>query len=198
MPDAKGFVLCLLGGAEATDRARRGGFWCEDTYAEMSMLRHLMLVYEPLGIRFLAVMCPPVYHEERFGYEAGAFLERGSGDPIHERNRRLFVEKTLRLVDRDVLPFSRVYFDPRFRLLAEPDSATPPPTDAGSPPPWQGRFKWYEDTQTYGTPTLWILDSDLTVFGVPFFMNVYESEGRAIRYTVRDVAARLDRLLAAE
>ena len=62
-------------------------------------------------------------------------------------------------------------------------------------PSWQGRFKWYQDTQTYGTPTLWILKPDLTVYGTPFFMNVYESSGRKIRYTARDVSARLERLL---
>ena len=142
----------------------------------------------------MAVLCPPVYHADRFGYDADAFLERPPDDPIYAENRRKFVEASLRLKEEDVLPFDVVLFDPRFRLLANPKRGEPTLV-TGERPPWQGRFKWTADTQTYGTPTLWILTNDLTVYGEPFFMNVYESEGREIRYTARDVGARLDRLL---
>ncbi|MFQ5504294.1 MAG: hypothetical protein ACE5F1_05775, partial [Planctomycetota bacterium] len=177
--------------AEAKDVAKRGGLWCEDSYSELQALRHLLLDYEPKGVRFIAVACPPVHHEERFGYAKGGFLEAGPEDPLYKRMRRRFVDATLALRDNDVLPFEDLYFDPRFRLLG---SRTP------GAPIWQGRFKWHEDTQTYGTPTLWILSrnpdrGDLEVYGEPFHMNVYESEGRRIRYTVRDIKARLDRLL---
>lgn len=184
-------LLCILSGAEAKDVAKRGGLWCEDSYSELQALRHLLLDYEPKGVRFIAVACPPVHHEERFGYAKGGFLEAGPEDPLYKRMRRRFVDATLALRDNDVLPFEDLYFDPRFRLLG---SRTP------GAPIWQGRFKWHEDTQTYGTPTLWILSrnpdrGDLEVYGEPFHMNVYESEGRRIRYTVRDIKARLDRLL---
>ncbi|NIM41478.1 MAG: hypothetical protein GTO74_09680, partial [Hydrogenophaga sp.] len=71
-----------------------------------------------------------------------------------------------------MLPFDLVFFDPRFRLLADPRlehaAAVTGPT-----PTWQGRFKWYEDTQTYGTPTIWVLERERDVHGPPFFMNVY-------------------------
>ena len=36
----------------------------------------------------------------------------------------------------------------------------------------------------------------MRVVGEPFYMNVYESPGRELRYTAGDVGARLDRLLA--
>ena len=38
---------------------------------------------------------------------------------------------------------------------------------------------------------------DLRVPEPPFSMNVYESEGRKIRYTVRDVEDLIDRVLGA-
>jgi len=192
--DARAIVLVLFGGAEAANRAHRGGLWCEDSFDDLPLMRYLLLEYEPRGVRFVAVACPPVYGESAFGYDEGAFLTRPADDPVYRENRRKFVEGTLRLRDADVLPFDRLFFDPRFRLLANPEKGVPSEA-AGAAPEWQGRFKWHEDSQTYGTPTIWILEPDLTVAGNPFFMNVWESEGRAIRYTPRDVAARLDRLL---
>ena len=87
-----------------------------------------------------------------------------------------FVEASLKLAERGALPFDLVLFDPRFRLLS-------------------GRFKWFRDTQTYGTPTTWVLTPRLDVIGPPFFMNVYESEGRKLRYGADDIAALIDRVL---
>lgn len=191
---SKGIVLCLIAGAEGGDTRKRGGFWCEDTFNDMPLLRHLRLVYEPKGVRFIAVCCPPVYHEAEYAYEPGAFLTLPDDDPRYESDRRRFVSRTLALREHQALPFDEVYFDPRFRLLANP-SRGEADRGLGERPAWQGKFKWHRDTQTYGTPTLWLLKPDLTVFGQPFFMNVYESPGRKLRYTVRDVGSRLDRLV---
>ena len=192
---SKGIALYIVAGAEGGDTRKRGGLWCEDSFSDLPLLRHLRLDYESKGIRFIAVLCPPVYHEERFAYDKGAFLTRGPKDPIYRRNREKFVRRSLRLQSEDVLPFDEIYFDPHYRLLSNPERGEA--TRATGPrPSWQGKFKWYRDTQTYGTPTLWILDPKLRVFGTPFFMNVYESKGRKLRYTARDVGSRLDRLLA--
>jgi len=191
---ARAVVLYFMGGATAEADGPRAGFWCEDTFDDLPLLRHLALDYEPKGVRFVGVLCPPVYHEAQFGYEEGAFLRHPSEDPVFGRNRRRFVEASLELHRRGLVPFERVLFDPRFRALSNPSRGEASP-EAGPRPPWQGRFKWSEDTQAYGTPTMWVLTPALEVFGDPFFMNVYESEGRALRYTVRDVRSRLDRLL---
>ncbi len=193
-PGTRALALFLMAGAEGGDSRKRGGLWCEDSYNDLPLLRHLILEYEPKGVRFVAVTCPPVYHEETFGYHAGSFLEKPAEDASYQRDRRHFVERTLKLQEQQVLPFKTLLFDPRFRLLANPERGEASAA-TGSRPSWQGRFKWYQDTQTYGTPTLWILKPDLTVYGAPFFMNVYESPGRKIRYTARDVSARLERLL---
>jgi len=168
-------VLTILAGGEAIDEANRGGFWCEDTYAEIANLRHLRLRYETRGVLFVGVLCPPVYDEARFGYKPGSFA-RHPDDLDYKFNRERFVKASLKLAERDALPFDLVLFDPRFRLLS-------------------GRFKWFRDTQTYGTPTTWVLTPRLDVIGPPFFMNVYESDGRKLRYAADDIAALIDRVL---
>ena len=169
-------VLTILAGGEALDEAKRGGFWCEDTYAEIANLRYLRLRYESMGVLFVGVLCPPVHHEALFGYTPGAFAREPDNDPVYLANRERFVEASLKLAERDALPFDLVLFDPRFRLLS-------------------GRFKWFRDTQVYGTPTTWVLTPRLDVTGPPFFMNVYESDGRKLRYAADDIAALIDRVL---
>jgi putative intracellular protease/amidase len=183
-PETRAVVLTVLAGAEAKPVAGRGGIWCEDTFSELANLRHLGLRYEEQDVLFVAVACPPIHHEAMFGYDAGSFVDAAVGASTYTRNRNRFVAATERLVAADALPFHEVAYDPRFRLLG-------PPRDAGAPA-WQGRFKWFADTQTYGTPTIWVLTADLEVRGPPFFMNVYESEGRKLRFTPEDVARMID------
>ncbi len=175
-PGVEAVVLTILAGGEAVDEALRGGFWCEDTYAEIANLRHLQLSYESKGVLFVGVLCPPVHHEALFGYDKGAFARHPDDDPVYQFNRERFVKASQKLADRDALPFDLVLFDPRFRLLS-------------------GRFKWFRDTQVYGTPTTWVLTPGLIVAGPPFFMNVYESDGRKLRYAADDVAALIDRVI---
>ena len=58
--------------------------------------------------------------------------------------------------------------DPRFRLLDNSNEHEHVPA-YGSTYPWQGRFKWSEDEQRYGTPTIWLLDGRLRVIRTPFW-----------------------------
>ena len=93
------------------------------------------------------------------------------------------------------IPFDPVFYDPRFRLLDNPNEHEHVAA-FGDVEPWQGRFKWHEDEQTYGTPTTWLLSPKLEVLREPFYGNVYEAVPVSINYTVRDVIAALDELLA--
>lgn len=174
--DVRAVVLTILGGAEAVDEAMRGGFWCEDSQAEIAVLRHLRLRYASQGVLFIGVVCPPVHDEELFGYDAGSFSMFPDNNPDYQLNRQRFIEATRRLGSQDSLPFSLVLYDPRFKLLS-------------------GRFKWFRDTSDYGTPTTWVLTPYLEVVGPPFFMNVYEANGRKLRYTADDIAATIDIVL---
>ncbi|MCH8200544.1 MAG: hypothetical protein IIB85_01335 [Chloroflexi bacterium] len=147
-----------------------------DIDREIAGLRHLRLTYGPKGVLFVGVLCPPVRHEVLFGYDEGAFGRRPDDDPVYRRNRDRFVEASLKLVERADLPFDVVLFDPRFEML-------------------DGRFKWFQDDQIYGTPTTWVLTADMEVAGPPFYMNVYETEGRKLRYGPDDIAGLIDRVL---
>ncbi|NNF42658.1 MAG: hypothetical protein HKN62_06365 [Phycisphaerales bacterium] len=183
-PDVRAVVLCILAGGEATPGKARGGIWCEDSFSEIANLRLLHLTYAERGVLFVGVLCPPVFHEAQFGYDEDAFW-----DSAHERyqaNVERFVDASAGLVDTVGLPFDLVGFNPRFTLLGAPEAGDPP---------WHGRFKWFEDDQTYGTPTTWVLNGDGVVVGPAFYKNVYESPGRKLRYTARDVAEVLDRLV---
>ena len=185
--NAKAIVLTVLAGPEAETVAEHGRLWCEDSRNELGNLRYLKLAYEARGVVFVGVLCPPIHHEVEFGYDEGAF-DPGADDELYLTNRRRFVDATdaMRRQDAD-LPFHVVGFDPRFRLLARragDDAAT-----------WHGRLKWFEDIQTYGTPTTWVLTPDLEIVGPPFFMNVYESEGRKLRYTPAQVERAIETCL---
>lgn len=182
--NVKAVVLCILAGAEAIPVAGRGGLWCEDSFSELANLRHLKLTYGPAGVLFIGVMCPPVHHEQLFGYDEGAFIGRSDDDEIYQQNRARFVHATETLRAADQLPFDVVVYDPHFRLLRHPADT--------SDPSWFGRLRWFADTQMYGTPTTWVLTDQLDVLGPPFVMNVYESEGRKLRYTTHDISRMID------
>lgn len=182
-PETKAVVLTILAGAgNSGGPDRLGGVWCEDTHAELMNLRYLKLKHGPDGVLFVGVLCPPVFHAANFGYAADAFTSDPAGG-LFRKNRAIFVGATQSLIARDALPFDEFAWDGRFRLLGAP---------ADDAPAWAGRFKWFEDDQTYGTPTTWVLTRDLEILGPPFFKNVYESEGRKLRYTPADV----ERLIA--
>jgi hypothetical protein len=104
------------------------------------------------------------------------------------------VEKTEALKEDGTLPFDPIFYDPRFRLLDNPNEHEHVPA-YGPVHPWQGRFKWFEDDQRYGTPTIWLLDKELRVLREPFWGNVYEGVPVQLNYTVRDVIKALDQCL---
>ncbi len=182
--NVKAVVLTILSGAEARGDGTKGGLWCEDSFSELANLRHLKLQFQRRGVLFVGVVCPPVHHERRYGFDEGAFVHRRPDDPLYQRNRNRFVEATRRLEAAGILPFDLVVYDPRFTFLT-----TDPEASATG---WHGRFRWFADTQTYGTPTTWVLTRDLTVLGPPFFMNVYESQGRKLRYTADDISRMIE------
>lgn len=112
--DVKAVVLCILAGAEAKPVAGRGGLWCEDSFSELANLRHLKLTYGPEDVLFIGVMCPPVHHEQLFGYDEGAFIGRSDDDEVYQRNRSRFVTATEALKEANQLPFDAVVYDPPF------------------------------------------------------------------------------------
>jgi hypothetical protein len=187
--------LLIFGGAYAVKPAdKRGGLWCVDTVDDIPIHRTIYFNYADKGVTFVPVAAPPVYGSERYGYPEGVFLTEPEDSPTYKKAVEEFVSKTEVLKEDGSIPFDPVFYDPRFRLLDNPNEPEHVPA-YGRVYPWQGRLKWHEDPQTYGTPTTWILDRNLTVLTQPFYGNNYEAVPLHIRYTVRDIVEALDRIL---
>ncbi len=187
-------VVVIFGGGANAESPPRAGLWCEDSLSEMGTLRHAIqrfagdsvLVDE--RVRFIAIACPPMHHEARFGYEVGAFKPGGS-----KQSRDVFAAQTSKLVANGLLPFTDVFFDFEYRFLR--NLAVDPATEAEqSAAKWIGRFRADGDAQEYGTPTLWILSRDGRVLAPPFHDNNWES-GRPLRHTSRELEAAIARAL---
>ncbi len=183
--DARVVVLTLFGGGDAGGEARRGGLWCEDSLNQLPVLRHLMHRFARSPVGFVGVACPPALHDERFGHAKGAF--QGDGDPAEIRR---FVEATERAVERGVVPFEEVHYDPTFRLSR--DVVALPPRDGD--PAWVGRFRPRDEWQVYGTPCVWILSRDGVVLMPPFHGNNFEKEG-VLRYSAGQLGFAIERAL---
>lgn len=184
--------LLVFGGAYAEKPSdKRGGMWCVDTVDDIPVHRPIYYNYAEKGVTFVPVATPPVYGSKRYGYKDEVFLTVSEDSPEYEQAVREFVSKTEILKEDGSLPFDPIFYDPRFRLLDNPNAHQH--VDAyGEIYPWQGRLKWHEDQQTYGTPTLWLLDRNLKVLGPPFYGNNYEAVPFHINYTVRDITQALD------
>ena len=192
-------VLCLVifGGAHAKKPAdKRGQLWCVDSSDDLAIHRTLYFNYADRGVTFVPVATPPVYSGNAYGYREEVFLVESEDSAAYQNAVRDFVEKTEVLKEDGTVPFDTLFYDPRFRLLDNANEHRHVPA-YGPVYPWQGRFKWYQDGQRYGTPTIWLLDRHLLVLGEPFWGNVYEGVPVQINYTVRDVIEALERALAA-
>lgn len=188
----KVIYLLILGGAYAVKpEDKRGGMWCVDTVDDIPLHRTIYFNYADKGVTFVPIAVPPVYGSGRYGYPDDVFLTEPEDSQVYQEAVEVFVGKTEALKEDGTLPFDPIFYDPRFRLLDNPTEHEHVPA-YGKVYPWQGRFKWHEDTQSYGTPTLWLLGRDLRVLRSPFYGNTYEAVPLHINYTVRDVARALD------
>ena len=186
--------LIVFGGAYASKPPNSyGGLWCADSVADMSVQRTVYFNYASQGVTFVPVAVPPVY-SNRYGYSRDVFLAGSKDAGMYQEAMSTFIEQTESLRVDGSIPFDPIFYDPRFRLLDNPSAHEHVPA-CGDIESWQGRFKWHQDEQTYGTPTTWVLSPQLEVLAKPFHGNVYEAVPVSINYTVRDVVAVLDRLL---
>jgi hypothetical protein len=184
-PQSKVVVLIFFGGSvnEPLNRGRgsRGPLWCVDSFDDLAIQRALVRAFRQQPVQFIAVASPPVYNPQPYGY-ADVFLSTPDRSSDYLANTRQFIEKTEEQKRGGLLPFDRIYYDPKLRLLRRP-------SDSGGEDEfsWEGRFKWHRDLRTYGLPTLWLLDSSGEVIREPFFGNDYDSEPPNIRYGFQEL-----------
>lgn len=192
----KVLYLIIFGGAYAKKKPdKRGSLWCGDSSDDMAVHRTVYFNYAGEGVTFVPVATPPVY-STGYGFEKDVFLVEPESSSAYQDALAEFIEKTESLKRDGTIPFDSIFYDPRFRLLDNPNEHEHVPA-YGSIQPWQGRFKWFEDQQRYGTPTTWLLDARRRVIRTPFWGNVYEEVPVQINYTVRDVIGALDEALEA-
>ncbi len=181
-PASKVVALVIIGGAylEATDR--HGGIWCEDTLYDFGNLVAAIGTNGATGVQFIGAACPPVYSSDRYGWEKGVFLDEPENSAKFKKAVGQFIEKTEALRNDGSIPLGTLYYDPRFRLLWNPQEHAVGPA-YGPVYPWQGKFKWHNDVQRYGTPCLWFLDQRGKVLREPLYGNNYTSVPPKILYT---------------
>ena len=179
--EARVVVLVVFGGAYLHIEGREAGIWCSDSLDEFSNLKAAANSTRDKGAQFIAVACPPVY-SEGYGFDPGVFLDEPEASPRYRTAVRQFIAKTEALRANGTIPFEQVYYDPRFRLLWNPRQH--PFNEAyGKVHPWQGRLKWHQDNQRYGTPTIWFLSSTGRVLRSPLYGNNYSTVPPKIRFT---------------
>lgn len=183
--DDRVVVVVIFGGAALVDAPPRAGLWCEDSLNEIGTYRHAIARFDERGAAFVAVACPPLHHEARFGFEVGAFRPGGSSAAREE-----FAAATEALVRNGLLPFPTLYFDFEYRWLRDVAVDPPQPGDAA----FVGRFRADDEFQEYGTPSVWILSRDGVVLSRPFHGNNWEKD-TALRHTPREFEAAIARAL---
>jgi len=194
---AKVVVISLLGGSAKTtpqENVHRGPLWCEDSFDDLSVQRALLSHFRGQPVQFIAIAVPPVLNSSPYGFPAGVFLQKVEEDPEFISNAKEFIEATEKQRTNGLLPFSDVFYDPKFRLGIKADSNHV--TSAYGPAfPWQGKLKWHLDLRSYGLPALWLLGPGGTVLREPFFANDYDSNPPQLLYEFKDLKSAVEELL---
>lgn len=195
-PETKVVVLIIFGAGFATppEGAHRGPFWCEDSFDDLSVQRALYSALKNEPVQFIPVATPPVYNPAPFGWEDNVFLDQPDESEAYKEAVRSFIAATERQVESGLIPFPKVYYDPKFRLAQNKKQRELGP-GFGKIYDWQGKLKWSLDSRRYGTPTLWILDGDRTVLTEPLFGNDYDSDPPEINYEFRDTRELIEKWL---
>lgn len=185
-PAAKITLLYIFGGRVPKPNDRLGGIWCVDSFEDLHILRYLNLKYDSSQLRILPVACAPVYSSQNYGFEPRVFLDEPDDSPKFKESAAAFVKHTEKLFVEGYLPVPS-YYDVRYRLLFNRREDLQPGAGYGPIYDWQGKFRGKGETQRYGTPTIWLLNSNGKVLSEPFWGNLYHSEPFEIRYTIVDV-----------
>lgn len=197
-PETKVIYLLLFGGASASTVETYGGIWCNDSFNDMPISNYLYLKYREAGVTFIAVACPPVYSEEEYGFPGGTFLALPETSEDWRHAFENFVQTTYDLQNNRVIPFDKIYFDPKFRLMFNHQKRANGVAFSDSILAWMGKFKPCSDKQSHSLPTIWLLSPNGKVLHEPFVGNRYGASTQRIKFTVREVEAALENILKAE
>ncbi len=196
-PEAKAVVVIVFGGGfkSAPDREQfRGPLWCEDSFDDLGVQRALASRFAEEPVQFVPIAVPPVYKPENFGWDQDPFLGKPDDSEEYRAAVREFIDATEEARATGMLPFEKIYYDPKFRLAQNRKERKLGP-EFGEIHPWQGKLKWHLDPRRYGTPTIWILDSEGKILSEPLFGNDYDADPPEIYYGYAEAAARIEAAL---
>ena len=193
--DTKLIYLLLFGGPSVNPASSYGGLWCVDSFNDMPVSNYIHLKYKKQGVEVIAVACPPVYSEEEYGYAAGTFLALPETTQAWQDEFNRFVQAAYDLQGNHVIPFERVHFDPKFRLLFNRKKHADGTAYSDSVLSWMGKFKPATDQQSYSVPVIWLLSPEGKVLHKPFVGNRYGTSTQRISYTAREVEAAVQEVL---
>lgn len=197
-PETKVIYLLLFGGASASAVETYGGIWCNDSFNDLPISNYLYLKYREAGVTFVAVACPPVYSEQDYGFPGDTFLARPESSEDWRQAFESFVQATYDLQNTHVIPFDKIYFDPKFRLMFNHQKLANGVAFSDSILAWMGKLKPCSDKQSHSLPTIWLLSPNGKVLHEPFVGNRYGISTQRIVFTVREVEAALENILKAK
>ncbi|MFQ6115902.1 MAG: hypothetical protein ACE5NG_17720, partial [bacterium] len=162
------------------------------SFEDLHIMRFVQSKYNETDVKVVPVACPPVYSSHYYGFEKRVFLDEPDGSKKFTENVTAFIEKTEDVVRTGLVP-AETYYDLRLRLLFNQRKDLQPHKNYGVIFNWQGKFRGPGEHQKYGTPTLWLLNSQGMVLEEPFWGNIYHQEPYSIRYTILDVDKAIQR-----
>ena len=198
-PETKVVALVMFGGAALkTPEVHRGPLWCEDSFDDLAVERALVAEFGRSAVQFLAVAVPPVYNPPRYGYADKAFLGYDETAPEFLDAARRFVDGTEAQVKNSLIPFSRVYYDPKYRLAGKKLKTGEGGENQAERYPWEGKFRWPEDPRNYGLPIIWLLGPRGEILQAPFFGNDWDSDPPHVQHEFKDLKAAIEKYLPQE
>ncbi|MEH6583333.1 MAG: hypothetical protein V7754_15440 [Halioglobus sp.] len=195
-PGVEVTLLFLFGGGDM-GKGRPGGFWCQDSFNDMHILRTLAARYQDLPVGIIPVSCAPVYSTQYLGFEKRVFLDSPAGSAEYQAAASAFIRSTQAAVDSGIIPMEP-WYDLRLRTVMSRAPKKMPAQAAGPVYPWQGGFRAENEIQNYGVPNFWLLDPAGKVLSDPFMGNVYHPHGGSveINYTLSDIDTTIQGLLS--
>lgn len=196
-PGTRVAAVIVFGGAAQrvpSGEPFRGPLWCLDSFDDLPVQRALVKYFHGKPVEFIPVAVPPVYNPTRYGFGENVFLGFPERAKEYERAVRQFVAQTEKARTEGLLPFNKIYYDPKFRLPQNKGARDLGP-EFGKIFEWQGKLRWSEDPRTYGTPIIWLVGPEGKILRVPFFGNDYDSAPPEINYDYHTVKEAVERWL---
>ena len=186
---AVNIVFIFGGGAMGHEKGKdRGGLWCPDSYEELHIIRSLKSAYAK-QVGFFPIAVPPAHHTQYLGSSKGIFLQSDRGGEEYQTAVSGFIDSTQEAVTAGTIPY-QTFYDAGYNFMVSEQVLA----SRESRQDWHGAFRAANEAQTYGVPSIWIVDDEGRVLQPPFRGNIYHDhgEGILINYTLSDVVRALE------